>query len=103
MEWIEANPLPPECVECQEEDCYNCDYAAGRWQLSRIDELRVRRKMMVRSINRMQRKLALIDKELNELQDDDNFAPESSQHANTINENTFIDSEKNCLFKRKLG
>lgn len=27
MEWIEANPLPAECQSCQEEDCYNCDYA----------------------------------------------------------------------------
>ena len=96
MEWIEPNPLPSECQDCTEEDCYNCDYAAARWQLSRIDELLVRRKMMARSINRMQRKLALIDKELNELLDDDNSASESSHHANTINENSFIASGVPC-------
>ena len=96
MEWIESSPLPSECQDCTEGDCYNCDYAEARWQLSRIDELQVRRNMMVRSIKRMQRKLALIDKELSELLEDDNSAPESSHHANAINENTFIASGVPC-------
>jgi len=68
MEWIEANPLPPECVECQEEDCYNCDYAGKRWTLSRADELRIKRKMAVKAIERFQRQLKAIDAELEVLE-----------------------------------
>ena len=64
MEWIEANPLPPECVECQEEDCYNCDYAGERWTLSRADELRVRRKGLLKAIERVERHVKAIDAEL---------------------------------------
>lgn len=63
MEWIEANPLPQRCQECQE-DCYNCDYAGERWYLSKADELRSRKQMMLRAIERYQRKIAEIDKEL---------------------------------------
>lgn len=68
MEWIEANLLPPECVECQEEDCYNCDYAGKRWTLSRADELRIKRKMAVKAIERFQRQLKAIDAELEVLE-----------------------------------
>ena len=64
MEWIEANPLPQRCQECHEEDCYNCDYAGERWYLSKADELRSRKQMMLRAIERYQRKIAEIDKEL---------------------------------------
>lgn len=64
MEWIEANPLPQRCQECHEEDCYNCDYAGERWYLSKADELRTRKQMMLRAIERYQRKIAEIDKEL---------------------------------------
>ena len=68
MEWIEANPLPPECVECQEEDCYNCDYAGERWTLSRADELRVRRKGLLKAIERLERQVKAIDAELEGLE-----------------------------------
>ena len=61
MEWIEANPLPPECVDCQEEECYNCDYAGKRWTLSQADELRVRRKGLLKAIDRLQRQVEAID------------------------------------------
>lgn len=69
MEWIEANPLPPECVGCQE-DCYNCDYAGKRWTLSQADELRIRRKGIVKAIERLQRQLDAIDAELEVLGND---------------------------------
>lgn len=68
MEWIEANPLPPECVECQEEECYNCDYAGNRWTLSQADELRVRRKGLLKAIDRLQRQVEAIDAELEVLE-----------------------------------
>ena len=68
MEWIEANPLPPECVDCKEEDCYNCDYAGERWTLSKADELRVRRKGLLKAIERLQRQVKAIDAELEVLE-----------------------------------
>ena len=68
MEWIEKNPLPPECVNCQEEECYNCDYAGKRWTLSQADELRVRRKGLLKAIDRLQRQVEAIDAELEVLE-----------------------------------
>ena len=68
MEWIEAAPLPPECVNCQEEECYNCDYAGKRWTLSQADELRVRRKGLLKAIDRLQRQVEAIDAELEVLE-----------------------------------
>ena len=68
MEWLEANPLPDVCVNCTEEDCYNCDYAGKRWYLSQVDELRLRRKMLVRAIERLQRQVVAIDDELRKIQ-----------------------------------
>ena len=64
MEWIEANPLPAVCQNCQEEECYNCDYAGERWTLSKADELRVRRKGLLKAIERLQRQEKAIDAEL---------------------------------------
>ena len=67
MEWLEAHPLPAECQNCREEDCYNCDTAGKRWYLSREDELLLRRKSLVRSIEQAQRKVQEIDRELDQL------------------------------------
>ena len=69
LEYIEANPLPAVCVNCQEEDCYNCDYAGERWTLSQADELRVRRKGLLKAIDRLQRQVKAIDEELQALED----------------------------------
>lgn len=64
MEWIEAEPIPDVCRDCKEEDCYHCDTAGERWQLSHEDELRVRRRQLVRAIERLQRTIDFIDAEL---------------------------------------
>lgn len=64
MEYIEANPLPAECLTCQEEECYNCDIAGERWKLSKADQLRIQKRMMLKAIERYTRKIAEIDKEL---------------------------------------
>lgn len=64
MEYIEVTPLPPVCQSCKEEDCYNCDYAGRRWQQSQEDELRIRKKGLLRAIERMQRQVEGIDKKL---------------------------------------
>lgn len=68
MEWIEAEPLPAVCQNCQEEECYNCDYAGERWTLSQADELRVRRKGLLKAIERLQRQVKAIDAELEVLE-----------------------------------
>ena len=87
LEWKEANPLPQRCIECEEKakayatadeaeklrmeieedfncDCSSCDYALDRYYLSREDELRVRKKGLQKAIERLQRQIAEIDKEL---------------------------------------
>lgn len=64
MEWIEANPLPQECLNCQEEVCYECDTAGKRWYLSKADELRIRRKGLIKAIERLERQIHEIDAEL---------------------------------------
>ena len=64
MEWIEANPLPQECLNCQEEDCYEYDTAGKRWYLSKADELRIRRKGLIKAIERLERQIHEIDAEL---------------------------------------
>ena len=68
MEYIEANPLPIECQECQDEDCGECDVAGMRWYLSRADELRVKRKGLLKAIERIERQIKKIDEELEVIQ-----------------------------------
>ena len=64
MEWIEADPLPKVCQECQEEDCWECDHAGERWYLSKLDELKVKRKGLEKALERLQRQIAQLDKEI---------------------------------------
>ena len=68
MEYIEANPLPIECQECQDEDCGECDVAGKCWYLSRADELRVKRKGLLKAIERIERQIKKIDEELEVIQ-----------------------------------
>ena len=67
MKWLEANPLPDTCVACREEDCYNCENAGKRWYLSGKDALMLRRKMLTKAIERLQKQIEGIDKELEEI------------------------------------
>lgn len=62
MEWIEANPLPPVCQSCQEEECYNCDYAGERWYLSEEGEQMIRSKMQEKAAERQRRRNASEEK-----------------------------------------
>ena len=34
MDWIEADPIPEACFNCEDGDCYECDTAGDRWFLS---------------------------------------------------------------------
>ena len=63
MQWLKADSVPEECKGCREE-CYNCDVAGKRWSRSRADELRTNRILKVKAIQRLQREIEKIDKEL---------------------------------------
>ncbi|MBQ8768684.1 MAG: hypothetical protein IJZ15_03425 [Oscillospiraceae bacterium] len=67
MKWLEKSPIPKVCENCAEEDCYNCDVAGERWVLSKEEELHANRKLMVRAIERLERKIAEIDAQLESL------------------------------------
>ena len=68
MKWIESNEVWADCENCGQEDCYNCDIAGERWVLSKADELRTKRRLMVRAVERLERKIAEIDEQLEKLQ-----------------------------------
>lgn len=70
MEWIETKELPAACLSCKEGDCYNCDTAGQRWSLSAKDELLLRRKALLKAMERLQRQLAEIDREISLLSGD---------------------------------
>ena len=67
MQWVEAESLPAECQGCRESDCYNCDYAGKRWRLTRECELHLKQKGIIKTIERLNRQLKLIEQELNQL------------------------------------
>lgn len=72
VEYIETNPLPQICQECEaagEIDCGSCDHAGERWILSREEELGLKRKLKIKAIQRLQRDLSIIDTELAEIID----------------------------------
>lgn len=72
--WIEADPLPDECLRCKEAKCYNCDFAGKRWYLSVDEDIRLRKKGLLHTINRLEQKLkADIDDE-NRSKSEDNLA-----------------------------
>ena len=85
-EWIEADPLPPVCQECDRKqkeyeaadeagklkmeedgfffDCGSCEHGGERFYLSRKDELLLAKKSRQKAIERLQREIAEIDREL---------------------------------------
>lgn len=89
IEYIEVNPLPQVCQECEEQqkryfaadpeeqlrmeregfncDCGSCENAGYRWILSREDELWLMRKAKIKAIQRLQSELAKIDTELSQI------------------------------------
>ena len=69
MQWEEVIPPPEECRACDGEDCYNCDFAGKRWRLSRRYELNLKRKGVLKSIERLEKQLNAINEELSRLQE----------------------------------
>ena len=64
MDWKEQEELPTACRKCWKEECDNCDHTGERWVLSERDDLLVRRKMLLRQIDRLHRRLEEIEKAL---------------------------------------
>lgn len=64
IDYIETSPLPQVCVDCEEEDCYNCDNALERWRLSEKDELLLQKKLKLQAIKRLEYQIEEIDKKL---------------------------------------
>ena len=71
MEYIEVSPLPTVCADCQEPDCYECDFAGERWILPKKQELQLQRKMKEQAIRRLQRQIREIDEQLAMLPDEE--------------------------------
>ena len=69
MKWMEVDVLPPECGACMEKDCYHCDHAGKRWILSEKEELLLRRKMLLRAVERQQQEISRIDERVRVLDD----------------------------------
>lgn len=69
MKWLEADPIPAECSDCREQDCYNCDIAGKRWVLSEEDQLRTDRALKMQAIGRLQRQVEEIDQKLQSLKE----------------------------------
>ena len=70
IEYIEVNPIPEICQECEDkggDDCGSCDYAGLRWILPREEELWMKRKLKIKAIQRLQSELSMIDTELAEI------------------------------------
>lgn len=61
MEWKEVEHLPEECLDCNEENCYNCDIACKRWYLPENEELNLKRKSLLHSIKRLHQQVIEID------------------------------------------
>ena len=63
IEYIEADPLPEVCNNCNE-DCGSCDNAGWRWHLSEKDRLILERKGKAQAIKRLIREIERLDAEI---------------------------------------
>ncbi len=69
MEWIEVNPLPEECQNCEAEECEACEFAGKRWRLPLKDELRLKQLSLSRAIARLQKQLEEVQEQLRRLEE----------------------------------
>ena len=79
MDVIEADPLPEVCEECEDRKkclskgepewcCDECDYALLRWPTPRAQELKELKALKEKAIDRLQRQIKDIDRELDLLE-----------------------------------
>lgn len=67
LEYRQTIQLPPECNNCQELDCGECPVAGKRWELTAKCRLELQRKLKLKAIERLNREITEIDKQLSEL------------------------------------
>lgn len=56
------------CESCTEDDCYNCDYALESVEVSKLDELLMKRRFAEAAVRRYQETIERIDREIEQLQ-----------------------------------
>lgn len=64
MEYIENSVAPAACIECDAKDCYECDHAGERWQLTELSKLLLKRKAKENAIKRLQQEIMQLDREI---------------------------------------
>lgn len=58
----EKKQLPQKCQECNEiSDCGSCDYTLERFELSGYDNLLVKKKLLTKQIERLQKQLIEVE------------------------------------------
>lgn len=55
--WIEKEKTPEFCLICEEEDCYNCDNALDRWEISEEDYIKNTIRFKITHIKFLKRQL----------------------------------------------
>lgn len=72
MRFVEANPLPQICQECEAEkrelDCSSCEYAGYRFLTSELDELTAKKKLLLRRLSRDQERVREIEVRIAEIE-----------------------------------
>ncbi len=53
MELLGKNPLPEHCLNCTEPECDVCEIGYERWRLPHYDELRLKRKGLLKARERL--------------------------------------------------
>jgi hypothetical protein len=55
--WIEKEKTPGFCLLCDEEECYNCDNALDRWEISEEDYIKNTIRFKITHIKFLKRQL----------------------------------------------
>lgn len=64
---VRVRKLPPVCARCQIPDCWECDYAMLRFPPTKEEDLNFKKALRQKAIERYQREIAEIDRELQEI------------------------------------
>lgn len=67
MNYYEVEQLPEVCLTCEEEDCYNCDHALERWEMSKLDRLKMKRALKIVQLKSIMEHTEKIEAEIKDL------------------------------------
>lgn len=68
MNYYEVEQLPEVCLTCEEEDCYNCDHALERWEMSKLDRLKMKRALKIVQLKRIMEHTEKIEAEIDKVE-----------------------------------